>query len=111
VSTINKSVKDICDERHLRFKITPLAESGPVSLSGEIIDLMEKKARVNNIESLRIVSGAGHDSALFADLTETGMVFVPSENGRSHCPEEFTRVEDIGLGCEILIATAIELSS
>ena len=111
VTTINKTVKVICDERDLGFKITPLGESRPVSLSGELIDLMEEKAREKNIKSLRMVSGAGHDSALLADLTETGMIFVPSQKGRSHCPEEFSRLDDIGLGCEILLATAIELSS
>jgi allantoate deiminase len=35
---------------------------------------------------------------------------VPSEKGRSHCPEEFTRPEDIGLGCDLLLATVITLA-
>jgi allantoate deiminase len=111
VTTINQTVKDICDERDVGFKITPLAESRPVSLSSKIVDLMEEKAREINIEPLRMVSGAGHDTALFADLTETGMIFVPSEKGRSHCPEEFTRLEDIGLACKILLDTIVELAA
>ena len=80
-------------------------------LSGEIIDLMEAKARERNVEYLRVVSGAGHDSALLADVTPTGMIFVPSQGGRSHCPEEFTRPEDIGLGCEMLLSAALEIST
>ena len=111
VATITRRVKDICGERNLGFEIIPLGSAEPVLLSGEIIDLMEAKARERNVEYLRVVSGAGHDSALLADVTPTGMIFVPSRGGRSHCPEEFTRIEDIGLGCEILLATAIELSA
>ena len=111
VAAIKKTVKDICDGRDLEFKLTPLAESKPVSLSSQIIDLMEEKARERNVKALRMVSGAGHDSALFADLTETGMIFVPSEKGRSHCPEEFTRLEDIGLACKILLDTIVELAA
>jgi allantoate deiminase len=58
-----------------------------------------------------MVSGAGHDAAIMAGLTDTGMIFLPSKDGRSHCPEEFTRMEDIKLGCDILLATVIELAS
>ena len=36
-------------------------------------------------------SGAVHDSALLAGITEAGMIFVPSIDGRSHVPEEFTK--------------------
>ena len=111
VTTITQRVKDICGERNLGFEITPLGSAEPLSLSSQIVDLMEEKTRERDVEPLRMVSGAGHDTALLADLTEAGMIFVPSRDGRSHCPEEFTRLEDIGLGCEILLATAIELSA
>jgi hydantoinase/carbamoylase family amidase len=110
VATIKKTVKDVCNERDLEFKITPLGDVRPVSLSNEIVDLMVQIAREKNIEPLKMVSGAGHDSALLADLTMTGMIFVPSEKGRSHCPEESTRTEDIGLGCDLLLATVITLA-
>jgi len=111
VTAITGRVKDICGERNLDFEITPLGSSEPVLLSGEIVDLIEEKAREKNIEPLKMVSGAGHDAALFAELTEAGMIFVPSEKGRSHCPQEFTRLEDIGLGCELLLAAVIALAA
>ena len=58
-----------------------------------------------------MISGAGHDTALVAGLTQAGMIFVPSRDGRSHCPQEFTRIEDIVLGCQILLDTALELAA
>ena len=30
------------------------------------------------------------------------MIFVPSKDGRSHCPEEWTDFEHIGCGVELL---------
>jgi allantoate deiminase len=111
VVAINQVVKDICDERSLGFEFTPLHAAPPVALSREIVALMEEKTRQRDIEAFKMVSGAGHDSAMLADVTETGMIFVPSRGGFSHCPEEFTRLEDIGLGCEILLAAAIELAA
>ena len=110
VTAIIRRAKNICGERHLGFDITRLGSSEPVSLSGEIVDLMGEKARELNIEPFRMVSGAGHDTALLAGLTEAGMIFVPSEKGRSHCPQEFTRLEDIGIGCEVLLSTVIALA-
>jgi acetylornithine deacetylase/succinyl-diaminopimelate desuccinylase-like protein len=110
VAAISQAVKDICGQRSLGFEITPLHAAQPVALSREIVSIIEEKARQRHIEALRMISGAGHDSAMFADVTETGMIFVPSRGGFSHCPEEFTRLEDIGLGCEILLATVIELA-
>jgi allantoate deiminase len=111
VTTITRRVKDICGERNLGFEITQLGSAEPVSLSGEIVDLIAEKAREKNIQLLRMISGAGHDTALLADLTEAGMIFVPSEKGRSHCPQEFTRLEDIGLGCEVLLETVVALAA
>jgi N-carbamoyl-L-amino-acid hydrolase len=58
-----------------------------------------------------MISGAGYDTALIAALTRAGMIFVPSRDGRSHCPQEFTRLEDIALACEILMAAAVELAA
>ena len=60
---------------------------------------------------LKMISGAGHDTALVASLAEAGMIFVPSRDGLSHSPQEFTRMEDIVLGCEILLDTVIEIAA
>jgi allantoate deiminase len=42
-----------------------------------------------------VVSGALHDSAVVAPHVSTAMLFVPSRDGVSHNPKEFSRVEDI----------------
>jgi N-carbamoyl-L-amino-acid hydrolase len=57
-----------------------------------------------------MISGAGHDTALIADLTQAGMIFVPSRDGLSHCPQEFSSLEDIALACEILLGAVIDLA-
>ena len=110
VAEISREVKNISTERGLEFNITPLSGAAPVSLSDEIVDLMGIIAREKNIEPLKMVSGAGHDTAILADLTAAGMIFVPSIKGRSHCPEEFTPPEDIALGCDVLLTTVMRLA-
>ena len=57
-----------------------------------------------------MVSGAVHDSSVIAELTDVGMIFVPSKDGRSHCPEEYTYLKDIEIAANILLESVIELS-
>jgi allantoate deiminase len=42
-----------------------------------------------------VVSGALHDSAVVSKYLPTTMLFVPSRDGISHHPTEFSRIEDI----------------
>ena len=56
-------------------------------------------------------SGAVHDSAMLPGITDVGMIFVPSINGLSHCPQELTKFEDIKLGCDLLLKTVIKLAN
>ncbi len=55
------------------------------------------------------MSGAEHDAAHLAALAPMGMIFVPSRDGRSHCPEEWTDIEAIGVGVHALARTLVEL--
>jgi len=44
----------------------------------------------------RMLSGAGHDALAIGQILPTVMLFVPSKDGRSHCPVEFSKYSDIG---------------
>lgn len=42
-----------------------------------------------------LVSMAGHDAANMQRVTKSGMIFTQSEQGKSHCPDEFTSMDAI----------------
>ena len=48
------------------------------------------------------VSGALHDSAIIAPHVPTAMLFIPSRDGISHNPAEFSRIEDLAAAAELL---------
>ena len=96
--------------RGLTFDIAPRSDIPPVVISREISSLIEKVAREKGISPLRMTSGALHDSSIIAKIADAGMIFVPSKDGRSHCPEEFTDLNDIKLGADILLDAVVELS-
>jgi N-carbamoyl-L-amino-acid hydrolase len=56
-----------------------------------------------------LVSGAGHDGQSFAGICPMGMIFVPSVNGTSHSPYEFTKWEDCVNGVNVLLQTVLRL--
>ena len=49
-----------------------------------------------------MVSGAGHDSQVIGQKFRTNMIFVPSRDGISHSPQEYTAPEEIGAGYAVL---------
>ena len=53
--------------------------------------------------TMQLPSGAGHDAQSVARFTDVGMIFVPSVDGVSHSPREFTSPEDCTNGANVLL--------
>jgi hydantoinase/carbamoylase family amidase len=68
-------------------------------------------ARAAGHEALRIYSGASHDTAQMARLAPTGMIFIPSAGGRSHCPEEWTDLPHIRDGVAVQARAVLSLDA
>ena len=75
-----------------------------IPMNNELVKRMEKICKKQGISYRIMNSGAGHDAQLFARKLDTVMLFVPSENGISHNPEEFTRTEDMEQAVKILVS-------
>lgn len=54
-------------------------------------------------------SGAGHDAQDLALIAPTGMIFVPSRDGISHSPREYTSPEDMANGATVLYQTVLAI--
>lgn len=67
-------------------------------------------ARERGLSSRLMPSGAGHDAQSMAQLGPAGMIFVPSVDGISHSPREFSRPEDIVNGANVLLDVARRLN-
>jgi allantoate deiminase len=78
----------------------------PKILSNEIKDLLKDKSLDLEIPYCSIDSGAGHDAMVFSDVTDVGMLFVPSKAGLSHCPEEWSDARHLANGVQIFYEVA-----
>jgi N-carbamoyl-L-amino-acid hydrolase len=66
-------------------------------------------ARSAGLSTVDLPSLAGQDSQNIARIAPMAMIFVPSKDGISHSPKEFTSPEDIANGAEVLFRTLLLL--
>lgn len=97
-------------QRDLKVKWTFLSDEQPVQLDDEVIQTLSQTAESLDIPYLLMPSGAGHDAMNMAQICPTGLIFVPSRDGLSHHPEEFTQMEDIARGIDVLEKTILKYS-
>lgn len=69
-----------------------------------------RAAALNEVSQDQIMdmkSRAGHDSAWTSRVCPTSMIFVPSRDGISHNPNEYTSPEHCALGAQILLNSVL----
>ncbi|MBR6738783.1 MAG: Zn-dependent hydrolase [Oscillospiraceae bacterium] len=91
----------ISTERLVRFE--------PVLFDEGIVSAVEKAASARSLACRRITSGAGQDAQMIARMCPTAMIFVPSVNGISHNPQEFTKDADLVAGANVFCDVVREL--
>ncbi len=100
---------DISQKRGIRIEATTKLNQAPAQMSDTVMEVIEREAKQLGLASMRLGSMAGHDAAHMASLTKSGMIFVPSLDGKSHCPEEESRMSDIEKAANVLLQTLLTL--
>jgi N-carbamoyl-L-amino-acid hydrolase len=91
------------------FKETNAIVPAPtdVRVRGEI----DETAKQLGFTTKTMPSGAGHDAQEIAPIAPVGMIFIPSRDGISHSPREFSTPEDIANGANVLLHTLLKLDA
>lgn len=97
-----RTMDRVKQSRRLVMICHEIAAEEPVLLSGEIIQTLERICQERTIPYKKMPSGAGHDAMNMVKLCPTGLIFIPSVNGISHHPDEFTELDDIMIGIDFL---------
>jgi len=100
---------ELAERRDIGVDLSWLNDQDPVPTATSVQDVIAAASDDLGYSWRAMPSGAGHDAAHMALLAPTGMIFVPSLDGRSHCPEEWTDFEDVGVGVHALAATLLSL--
>ena len=87
-----------------------LAHSNLPAIADEKIQmLIAAAARELGLSYKLMPSGAGHDTQDLAVIAPAGMIFVPSKDGISHSPDEYTSGKDMANGATVLLHTILAL--
>ncbi|MEW5940759.1 MAG: Zn-dependent hydrolase [Chloroflexota bacterium] len=101
--------KKVEAEDGVSVDIRALEHVQPVKFHPMAIEAVEKAARELGLDHQRMVSGAGHDAQLMAHEYPAAMIFVPSREGISHSPREYTSPENLARGANVLLHAALDL--
>jgi len=107
---ITEFITSLALEENVAITTRQLARFEPVVFHPQVIDLVESAAMALAPSVTRMPSGAGHDAQMFARVCPSAMIFVPSVEGISHNPAEFTSPQDLVLGANILLQVLVDLS-
>lgn len=83
----------------------PVSHTQPVLMDDELSALAAAVCADAGLTSMSLPSGAGHDSGFLARIAPTAMIFIPSRNGRSHTPEEWSEPGHVATGARVLLDT------
>ena len=100
---LRRTAAEIAREDGVEVEIHPLESTPSVPISGRMQQLVAQAAEQGGFGYQRLPSGAGHDAQAMAAITNSAMIFVPSVDGISHSPEEFSSPEDCANGAQTLL--------
>ena len=102
---------DIAHSEGVAISTRYLARFEPVEFHPQVVELISTIAKTHTQAVVHMPSGAGHDAQMFARVCPSAMIFVPSVEGISHNPSEFTSQKDITLGTNILLQVLLQLAA
>lgn len=105
-----RSLSAIARRRGLMFEFSVISEIEPVKCDSEIMRVIKAVSEELSAKAYQLPSGAAHDTQMLASITRAGMVFVPSKAGRSHSAAEWTDMDDIILGANVMLNTIYTLA-
>ena len=108
---IVEAAAQIATRRNVEFEAELVSDTSPTVLPMWLRELTTEVCNRLDIPHRMMSSGAGHDAGILSRFIPAGMVFVPSHDGFSHSPEEWTSVEDIAVGVRVLGESVLRLDA
>ncbi len=105
-----QAARRVARQRGLVLEVEHLMRAEPVRMSPRVQAAIEATAAGLGLPTRRMPSGAGHDAQVLAAVTDAGMIFVPSQGGRSHRPDEWTDWPALERGANVLLGTLLRLT-
>ncbi|QKS72343.1 Zn-dependent hydrolase [Paenalkalicoccus suaedae] len=102
VEAVYEKAEKLASDQKVAIEVEVISEEAPVPLSERLQHTLKQAAGSVGIAPITIPSGAGHDAMNLAAFTDSALLFIPSRDGVSHHPEEYSSMQDIVCGIDVL---------
>lgn len=109
-AALREGAAAVANRHRLEIEIDRFWISSTVQFDPDVQSAIRRACSAVGYSARDVWSGAGHDSRYTADRYPTGMIFVRSRGGVSHTERELSGPEDVCLGANVLLRTALDLA-
>lgn len=110
ICQMKEKFQQIAKTRKVKVSIQEENNDLPLTCNDQILDILKKCCDEQELPYTQLISGPYHDSLFVGRFAPTAMIFVPSKNGISHSPDEWTDYNQLARGADVLAAALLELA-
>jgi ureidoglycolate amidohydrolase len=110
IGAVRQAATGIASRRGVRITIDTVNADAPATSDARILTALTNACHHAALPHRQLVSRAYHDSLFMAQVAPVAMVFVRSQGGISHRPDEYSSPQDIALGAGVLANALAELA-
>jgi N-carbamoyl-L-amino-acid hydrolase len=81
----------------------------PANFPEDILATLDNAAEDRGLATQRMLSGAFHDALFMNRVAPSAMIFVPCRDGLSHNEAEYVEPEHSMAGCNMLLASTLQV--
>jgi N-carbamoyl-L-amino-acid hydrolase len=107
VQSLRDLVANVAAQTGVEATVDRFWTSEPTPFDPAVVTTIASAVEELGLPRYDLWSGAGHDAKYLADVCPSGMIFVRSRGGLSHCETEFSTPEDIEAGGNVLLLSAL----
>ncbi|MUV38273.1 Allantoate deiminase [Lentibacillus sp. JNUCC-1] len=107
--SVEDMLRRVAKEIDVEIDIDRWMDAPPVPMDEGVVNAIKAQCDEDGLDYKLMHSGAGHDSQIMAPVIPTAMIFVPSKDGISHSPHEYTTPHDLAAGVDALISALYNL--
>ena len=103
--------REVAGRHRVGAEIQLMSATTPAPCSSRVQTATENVCARLGLQYRRLYSAAGHDAQNLASVTDAGMIFIPSQGGRSHRVDEMSDWPAIERGANTLLHTLLALAA
>jgi ureidoglycolate amidohydrolase len=101
---------EVAARRGVRISFQTVNADPPAACDEAVLGALQAAVSAAGLSGRRLVSRAYHDTLFVARFAPVAMIFIPSRDGVSHRPDEYSAPEWIAGGVEVLARTLAQMA-